>query len=484
MADATPADETIPLLRPLVKVKATELALLAVSATWIFLALTAYYIIKPIRSTVLQKLIGVDNTWKVLLATTAFVGVFSLVYGAIVERVPRKKLVVGTFIAFVICLAGFAYLLPHGRPIAEGNRMVGYAFYVWVSTFNLMVVSQFWSVGSEVWTKEQGVRLFGAIGIGGVAGSIFGTTIVSKQAKHLATYQMLALSAVILLACLGLSLYVLSRLKAKPKEQAKKDATAENHSSIGLVLGSPYLRLIALMMLVLNLVNTNNEWILNKVLEAKHLSDDESNAFNGSYYLYQNILTFLIQSLLTARVQRAFGARGALLFEPIVGILGGLTFLGFPRLEVIRTHKIAENACDYSIQSNTRELLYVPTSPLEKYSAKNFNDTFVVRLGDALAALSIAVATNYLLVKYADAGLKMLVAFDLVLGGVWLAIAVAIGRAHAARMAEREAQPKVEAKKAEKKEDEEKKEEREEKKKPSVKKKKAASEGVEGEGDT
>ncbi len=116
-----------------------------------------------------------------------------------------------------------------------------------------------------------------------------------------------------------------------------------------------------------------------------------------------------------------------------MGLVGGLLFTVFPRLSVIRTHKIVENATDYSIQSNTRELLYVPVSPAEKYSAKNFNDTFVVRLGDALAALS-----NVLLARYGEVGLKILVGFDLVLGLVWLRIAVGIGRAHQKRMADKE----------------------------------------------
>lgn len=433
MSTAATDDGTIALLRPIVRVKPDEALRLAVSSAWIFLALTAYYIIKPIRSTVLQTLIGVDNKWIALLATTAFVAFFSYGYGLVVEAVPRKKLVIGTFVAFVACLGGFALLLPHGKEMAGGSRLVGYAFFVWVSTFNLMVVSQFWSVASEVWSKEQGVRLFGAIGVGGVAGSIFGTVVVSKQAKSLMTYQMLLLCALLLLVCLGLALVVLARSRAGAPA-SKKPGEAQP-SSIGLVLGSPYLRLVAAMMLVLNLVNTNNEWILDKVLSARSLSTAELNEFYGDYFLYQNTLTFLIQFFVTARVQAKLGARGALLFEPIVGIVGGLAFMLAPSLAVIRTHKIAENATDYSIQSNTRELLYVPVSPLEKYSAKNFNDTFVVRLGDALAAASIAIASNVLLARWGDAGIKVLVGFDLLLGALWLRIALGIGKAHAERMA-------------------------------------------------
>jgi len=141
-----------------------------------------------------------------------------------------------------------------------------------------------------------------------------------------------------------------------------------------------------------------------------------------------------IQFFLTARIQRRFGARTALFFEPVIGIFGGLLFFVMPVLAVIRWHKILENACDYSIQSNTKELLYLPVSKLEKYSAKNFNDTFVVRGGDALSAATILAATSYLLPALGDLGLKVMLGFDVLLGFVWVAIAAAIGRMHRAKL--------------------------------------------------
>src|SRR5262249_55227268 len=148
----------------LVDVRGREVLPMLASMLWIFLALTAYYIIKPLRSTVLQEQIGVDNKPFALIATTAFVGVFAYAYGKVVPRVARSRLIVVSFIVFIACLMSFAALLP------VGGRVVAYVFYVWVSTFNLIMVSQFWSLAADVWTKEQGRRLFGFIGIGGVAG--------------------------------------------------------------------------------------------------------------------------------------------------------------------------------------------------------------------------------------------------------------------------------------------------------------------------
>lgn len=447
--DEAVGEAVVPGLSLIVRVKPRELLGLGISLLWIFSALTAYYIIKPIRSTVLQTLIGVDHKPTALLATTVFVGLFAYGYGQVAPRLPRRTLVTSTFVFFVACLLVFAAFLPATRTAANPSSavvLVGYLFFVWVSTFNLMVVSQFWSVAGDVWTKEQASRLFGAIGVGGVTGGIMGTMVVSRLAKQLATPQMLFLSAGMLAVCLALAQLFL-RLYASPAASAPALSGAAGTSPaspvarvekapnpLTLVLRSPYLRLIALMMLVLNIVNSNNEWILDKVLSDQHLDESSLNAFYGGYFLVQNVLTFAIQLFLTARIQRAFGARGALLVEPLVGVVFALAFLVAPALAVIRWHKILENATDYSVQSNTRELLYVPTSPVEKYSAKNLNDTFGQRLGDALAAGCIQLAASVFVPHLGAAGLKVLVGLNLLCAAVWLVAVWTIGRMHAEKM--------------------------------------------------
>lgn len=422
----------VAFLAAIVDARRGEVAPLFASMLWIFLALTAYYIIKPLRSAVLQEKIGVDNKSIALVATTVFVAVFAYAYGKIVPRVARSRLIVATFLVFIACLAAFAVALP------VGGSVTGYVFYVWVSTFNLMIVSQFWSLAADVWTKAEGMRLFGFIGVGGVAGAIFGTLVVSGFATTLSTEQMLLLSAAVLFVCLLLALYVLRFSAARTTKASDSPIAgptdAAPKGSVMLVLGSPYLRLVATMMLVLNIVNTNNEWILDKMVSREHMQSALLKEFYAHYFLVQNVVTFTIQFFITTRVQRRFGARGALFFEPIIGLVGGAMFLASPILAVIRGHKILENASDYSIQSNTKELLYLPVSKIEKYSAKNFNDTFVVRGGDALAAASIFAATSVVLPSLGELGLKVMVGIDLALGIAWLFIANAIGRMHRDRM--------------------------------------------------
>jgi ATP:ADP antiporter, AAA family len=243
---------------------------------------------------------------------------------------------------------------------------------------------------------------------------------------------------VILLACLGLALVLLKRSAPDAgTETAAADAPPPESrpNALSMVLGSQFLRLIAIMTLLLNLVNSNNEWILDKLVSGQDMAEADVRSFYGSFYLLQNIITVVIQAFITRRIQERYGARVALFFLPLVGIIGGAFFLVVPSLFVIRWSKVLENSTDYSIQSNTRELLYLPTTKVEKYAAKNVNETFVVRIGDALAAGSIAVAVSALIPAMGESlGLKTLVGINLALGVIWLLVVNRLGKLHKERM--------------------------------------------------
>lgn len=434
MADENP--QKVKWLAPIVDMRPTELVSALLSLLWIFLAISAYYVIKPIRGTILQTVIGVDNKPYAILATVAFTGVFSYVYGRIVAGVERRKLIVWTYLVFVACVVAFSVLLR------SHSALVGYVFYVWVSTFNVMVVSQFWALAADVWSKEEGKRLFPFIGLGTVCGGVAGSYIVILS-KKLQNWQMLAGSAVVLMVCLGLAIVLLARAGRAAVATAAAPTPAPpptgegKPNALSMVLGSPFLRLIAIMTLLLNLVNSNNEWILDKLVEGQEMSEAQVRSFYGNFYLIQNIATVIIQLFITSRIQRRYGARVALFFLPLVGILGGTAFLIIPSLLVIRWQKVLENATDYSIQSNTRELLYLPTTKLEKYAAKNVNDTFVVRIGDLFAAGSIAIAVQALIPMMGEQlGLKALVGVDLCLGILWVIVVSRLGKLHRERMQE------------------------------------------------
>lgn len=350
------------------------------SAAWLFCVLASYYVLKPIRGVVLQTRIGVDHKSVAILLTTVFVAAQAQLVGSLSRRLGRRRLVGGTLAASLGVLGIFAVALDRVR-----GAWVGYAFYAWVSRFSLLAISQFWSFATDVWSHEDGLRLFGGIGVGAVAGGVAGNLLAVSLGRSLSGGGMLAVAAGLLALATVVAAALLRWADARRASRGN-EVREPPRAAAALVLGSPYLAGIAAMSLLLNVVNTSNEWVLDKVVAASSLGAGEMQSFYGRYQLDQNVLTLVLQAFVVSPVRRRFGPRGALLVLPAVSVLGGLAFLAAPSLGAIRALKVAENAADYSVHANTRELLYVPVSAAEKYGAKTFNDTFVVRAGDSLAA--------------------------------------------------------------------------------------------------
>jgi len=201
------------------------------------------------------------------------------------------------------------------------------------------------------------------------------------------------------------------------------------------VFSDRYLLLIALLMLVYNLVNTNGEYILGKTVVAAYQAQhgaaavgslDEKKVigeFYGNFFTLVNVLTAVLQAFFVARVLKHFGVRVALLVLPVVSMLGYAALAAFPVLAFVRSVKLAENSLDYSLQNTTRHTLYLPTSRDAKYTAKQAIDTFFVRFGDVLSAGLVFAGTTWL--GFAS---RQFAIVNVALVAVWIVLAVMIAR--------------------------------------------------------
>jgi len=200
------------------------------------------------------------------------------------------------------------------------------------------------------------------------------------------------------------------------------------------VFSERYLLLIALLMLVYNLVNTNGEYILSRTVVGLYTASHPGAAggldekkmigeFYGNFFTLVNILSAVLQAFVVSRVLKYFGVRVALLVLPLVALLGYGAMAFIPVMGIIRGAKLAENSIDYSLQNTTRNALYLPTSREAKYKAKQANDTFFVRFGDVVSAGVVFAGTTWL--GFAS---RQFALVNMALIVVWLVLAVAIGR--------------------------------------------------------
>ena len=420
------------LLNLFAEVRAGETATVLLLMVNIFLLLASYYLLKTIREPLILAGEGGGADVKSYSAA-AIAGLLIIlvpIYSALANRVSRVKLINGVTLFFIACLVVFFALNRAGVP-------VGVPFFIWVGIFNLMIIAQIWAFANDVYTVDQGKRLFAIVGFGASLGAIAGSFFTGKLVERMGPYPFMVVAAVLL----GLSMVITNIVHqkekhAESKEKAESDekdiGAGEKRSGFSLVFSDKYLLMIAALMMILNLVNTTGEYILGETVSkiaAKEGGDPEKmiGAFYGNYFTWVNIVSAVVQAFLVSRIIKYVGVRGALLVLPIVALAGYTTLAFVPVLGLIKTAKIAENSLDYSLQNTTRNALYLPTSRAVKYKAKQANDTFFVRFGDVLSAGLVFAGLHWLGFEPRNFALV-----NAVLVLVWLVIAFALGRRFAA----------------------------------------------------
>ena len=400
----------------------------------IFLILTAYYVLKPVREALILagggaeiKSYAAAGQALLLLAAVPF-------YGWLASRVPRRVLINGVTLFFVGCLLVF-YALAHMQ------IPIGVVFFLWVGIFNLMVPAQFWALANDLYTPEAGKRLFVIVAFGASLGAVAGSFLDAELIAPLGVYQLMLVAAGILALSLLITNGVdrVERRRSTPavatRAEASEDEPLREGDAFALVFRSRYLLLIALLMLVLNWVNTTGEYILGRtVLSAAEQAIAQGAApgltkeeyvgeFYAQFFTVVNLVGLLLQLFVVSRVLKYLGVGVAILILPLIALGGYLIAAFYPVLAMVRWAKTAENATDYSVQNTVRQVLFLPTTREQKYKAKQAIDTFFVRAGDVLSAVLVYAGTTWLALSTQGFAL---VNVGLVL--LWLGIAMLIGR--------------------------------------------------------
>jgi AAA family ATP:ADP antiporter len=425
----------------------------------VFLLFWAYYIIKPIREALI--LSGGGAEVKSYAAAGQAILLLALVpaYGLLADRLPRRSLLNAVTAFFAVCLVVFSALTRAEAP-------VGVVFFLWVGIFNLMIVAQFWSFANDIYTKEQGERLFAIVAFGGSLGAVLGSAFAGRLIPLLGVPQMLLVAAGLLVLAAGISNLVDARERTRHETHLPLHlTTAEIPAATGehqiqtvdntekltvslpglpepsrggtfrLVFRDRYLFLIAILMLVVNWVNTTGEYILGRtVTRAAELAVGSGNVgglsvseyigqFYSDFFFLVNVLGLSIQLFVVARLLKHFGVTVGIAVLPVLALTGYAVLSFIPILALVRLVKIAENATDYSIQNTVRNVLFLPTSRDQKYKAKQAIDSFFWRAGDVLSAALVYVGTTAL--GFGTTGFARV---NLILAAAWLLLALAIGR--------------------------------------------------------
>lgn len=375
-----------PLLQRLLQVRPGEVSALVWSFLYFFSLLCGYYVLRPVRDEMgIQG--GVENLQWVFTGTFVVMLAAVPLYGWAVARLPRRRLLPAVYLFFIANLFGFFLFMRAGiAPVAAAR-----AFFIWVSVFNLFVISVFWSFMADIFSNAQARRLFGFIAAGGSAGAVTGPVLTTLLAPQLGPANLLLVSA----GCLTITLLCIARLlkgdAERPGGTAQMSAGAQGTggglwAGLRQVLASRYLLGICLYVLLYTTLSTFLYFEQAHIVKAAFEDSGRRTALFAGIDLAVNTLTILAQIFVTARVVRWLGVGGALGFLPL-GVAAGLLALGaFPGLVALVTVQVLRRAGHYAVSRPAREMLFTVVGREERYKAKSVIDTLVYRGGDAASA--------------------------------------------------------------------------------------------------
>ncbi len=418
--------------RKVVELREGEAHALAWSFAYFFCLLAAYYVLRPIRDE-MGLAGGVRNLPWLFTATFATMLVVVPIFGALVAKLPRRVFIPAVYHFFVVNLVLFWAALQSGIPRAEVARV----FFVWVSVFNLFAVSVFWSFMADVFTSEQGKRLFGMIAAGGSAGALAGPLVTVTIVDWVGPTNLLVVAAILLelaVLCaqrLEFTGHVVARA-GDPGQAGVQKIGGGWLAGVTMILRSPYLAGLALWLFCLSLAGTFLYIEQANIVSAATADPAQRTRIFASIDLAAGILQLVVQFIATGRILARFGIGGGAAFLPVVFALGFIVLALSPILAVVVVFQAIQRTTNFAISNPSFQLFFTVLDREEKYKAKNVIDLVVFRGSDAVS--------SWLFTALRGVGLELAtISFAVVpvMAGC-VGLALALGRAQERRAAARQ----------------------------------------------
>lgn len=406
-----------------VDVRPAEIAGLLAAFAYHFLLFAAYYILRPLRDS-LGVTGGVENLDDLFGYTLLGMLVAVPLFGWISGRFRRAVFLPWTYLFFALQIVGFWAVFT----AFEDDTVPARVFFVWVSVFNLFVVSVFWSLMADLFDKEQGKRLFAAITAGASVGQIAGSSIAAFLAEAIGDVNLLVISAGLLTSTILLMRYLLgwsARQERHGERFEERPIGGYPFAGLKLVFSSPYLSGIAAFIFLMAAVSTFLYLQQAELLSIHYPDGSARTAFLSRIELVLGISTVVLQIFAVGRLTKRFGVASMIVVVPLFVVAGFLLIAASPTLATLVGVFIARRVGQYAIVRPCREMLYTTVDRESKYKAKNVNDTLVYRTSDFV----VAKGHDAIVAAY-SASLAGIAIVGAGVAAAWALAAFLLGRAH------------------------------------------------------
>jgi AAA family ATP:ADP antiporter len=345
-----------------------------------FCVLAGYYLVRPLRDALgLEG--GADKLQWLFTATFVVMLLMVPVFGALASRLPATRFVPLIYRVIAASMLVFGVLIAnHIAPVA-----VGRVFFVWISIYNLFIVTIFWSVLVDRFSSEQGRRLFGFIAAGGTLGTFIGPLLAATMATRLGPVALTVAAALLLEIAVRCYRALLARTRSQSGSRLLDDRRMGGSmlGGITLILRSPYLLGLVLFMLLHTSAATLLYFEQGRIVAGSYADVASRTQFFAVVDLIVSALTLIFQLLLTAPLIRLVGVGGTLAALPLATLVAFTAMALAPVPATVALAQGLRRAVEFAIVRPAREVLWTVVSREEKYKAKNVIETLVYRGGDA-----------------------------------------------------------------------------------------------------
>lgn len=411
-------------------IEAHELKAVAWSFVYFFCLLSAYYMLRSVRES-MAIVGGTQNIPWLFTGTFVAMLLATPVFGWVASRFPRKQFLPWVYYFFIFNILLFFLAFS----FAEKNQLpqvwIGRAFFVWLSVFNLFVVSVFWSFMADIYSREQSRRLFGVISAGGSTGALVGPLITSAIVVPIGFRNLLPISALLLM----FAVFCVFKLRhlvadnlpagAKPSIESAKPIGGKALAGIRLVATSPYLGSIALALIITNFLGVAVYMYMAELVDATFSGTNRHTQVFAILDAVTNTLSFLGQLLVVRYSVRKFGVGVTLAVLPVVSIIGFALLALHPVFAIMAALQVLRRGVGFGLTKPTTDMLYAVASPEERYKAKNFVETAVYRGADVIGTWTIRLIGGI--------GISGVAMICVPLAIIWLLLTRRIGREYVKR---------------------------------------------------
>jgi AAA family ATP:ADP antiporter len=410
------------LLHAAAAIEPYELKAVILSMLYFFFLFGSYSVVKPVRDA-MGTVYGMDRIQQLFTATFLASFLFAPLYAGLASRIKLSTFLPWVYGFVAVTLLAFAALFTGGY---YQDRWIAAAFYVWVSTFNMLIISVFWTFMADIFSSTQAKRLFGFVAAGGTVGGIVGPALATILAKRIGNNELMLISAGGFLATAAL-VKLLAREKQKLRAAGAGQTTSLDHRLSGnpldgfrLLLRSRYLLLLALFLLLMTWISTIVYIQLGELITKAFSSREARTQAYAMIDLSVNSIAVLIQLFGTGRIIARFGVKFGLLLNPVIMVLAFVAIAFSPVLLILGGLQIVRRVAEYAVAKPTREMLFTVVDQESRYKAKNVIDTVVYRFGDLSSAWLSSLVLPF--------GVTGLAIFGALVSLLWFPVAYLLAR--------------------------------------------------------